>query len=130
MNIFSSLAKDAARGSVSIFKEDNPMGYFTKPELKETLEVFSSDVKTHYKLRNIKDAFDVMKLGVSFSRTPNHTFQNGESGTWLSFQVGKIRRNLFVPQFGDMQRLIHDYASGKFKIDKTLEEYYQEAGGE
>ena len=130
MDIFSSLAKDAARGSLSIFKEDNPMGYFTRPEFKETLEAFSSDLKTHYKLRNTKDGFDVMKLGVSFSRTPNDTVQNGEIGTWLSFQVGKVKRNLFMPQFGDMQRLIHDYASGKLKIDKTLEEYYQEACGE
>lgn len=128
MDIFGSIKKrEASNGSTSIFKDNNPMGYFKKEEFKNNLELFSSDVKTQFKLRSCMDGFNAMKLGLTLSRTPNHTFSNGEKGSWLSTQFGKVKRNIFIPHFGDMERLIDDYAAGKIKIEKTLEEYYKEA---
>lgn len=128
MNIFHFNEKGSgAPLNNSIFTEDNANGYSSKPEFKSNLELFGSDEKTRYKLRVYIDLFNYMKAGVRLTKMPDHTFNNGESGSWLALQIGRVKRNLFIPHFGDMKRLIDDYASGRLKIDKTLEEYYNEA---
>ncbi|WAC41077.1 hypothetical protein [Pedobacter sp. SL55] len=114
----------------SIFKEDNPMGYFTKPEFKSNLELLGSEQTTHYLLRNLDDFFGIAKVGLPFNRKPNHTINNGMHGSWLSTQAGKVKTNIFIAHFGEMQRFIDEYAAGRLKIDRTLEEYYKEACGE
>lgn len=128
MSLLNLLTESGAtKTNNSIFKEKNPIGYFTKAEFKSNLELFSSEVTTHHVVKNIEDAFGIMQAGLSFTRKPNHTLNNGRSGTWLALQAGKVKRNIFITHFGDMQRLIDDYALGRLKIEKTLEEYYVEA---
>lgn len=114
----------------SIFKEDSQDGYFTKSEFANTPKEWASNPKTQFKLRNLIDVFTIMQAKIPLTGMPNHTFNNGERGTWLSFRTGKVRRSLFLHHFGDMERFIDDYASGNLQIDKSLDDYYKEAYGE
>lgn len=117
----------SAQGVDSLIKENNPDGYFTKAEVVTNLDRLSSDRKSHYLVGNMKFLFPAMKQNVGLTKMPQHIIENGQGYTWLAIRVGRVVRNIKVPHFGEMQRLIDDYAMGVVKISNTLEELYDEA---
>lgn len=117
----------SAQGVESLIKENGVNGYFTKEELVTNLDSWSSYAKAHYKVRNLEFLFSAMKQNVSFTKTPQHVVEDGVESTWLTLKVGRIAKTMKIDHFGDMKRLIDDYAMGVIKINQTLEELYDEA---
>jgi len=117
----------SAPGVDSLIKENNPEGYFTKTDVLNNLDRLSSDPKLRYLIGNTNFLFSAMKQNISFTKMPQHIVENGQGYTWLALRVGRVSRNIKVPHFGEMQRLIDDYAMGVTKISSTLEELYDEA---
>jgi hypothetical protein len=115
------------QGAGSLIKENNPDGYFTGAEIVTNLDRLSADPKLRYLVGNSKFLLSAMKQNVGFTKMPQHIIEEGAGYTWVSLKVGRVSRNLKIPHFGDMQRLIDDYASGVVKVSQTLEELYEEA---
>ncbi|GEM_PF-6893133 len=128
--MFKELIKNeasVAQGVTSLIKENNQNGYFTKSEFVTRLDEWSSDQKTHYKVRNLQTLFKAMKQNVSLTREPQHVVEEGISYTWLKMKVGRIEKPMKIEHFGEMKRFIDDYAMGVVKVTQTLEELYDEA---
>ncbi|WP_162796200.1 hypothetical protein [Pedobacter namyangjuensis] len=110
----------------SLFKESCPRGYFSNPELNGYLSKSASDPKTIWQNQNLKQLFDIMKANVNLAREPQHTLEDGIGMTWLRFKIGRVTKNLKIAHFGDIKRLIDDYASGSLKVTQSLEDLYNE----
>ncbi|MCX2431102.1 hypothetical protein [Pedobacter sp. GR22-10] len=114
-------------GSVSLFVEENPHGYLKKIETVKILDELGSDQTNRWILIHLSNFFKFAKLNGSFNRSPQHTIEDGKGFTWLTLKIGRVIKPCKVIHFGEMKRLIDDYASGKLKINQTLEELYEQA---
>lgn len=117
----------ASQGGSSLIKDNNPNGYFLKDELVKMIDQLSADSKTHYKVRNLEFLFDAMKQNVSLTKEPQHVVKDGIESTWLTMKLGRVVKVLNIEHFGDIKRLIDDYAMGVIKVTQTLVELYDEA---
>lgn len=116
-----------APGGGSLIKENDPNGYFTKAELVDYCDKLSSDPKLRHLIGNINVLFLAMKQNIELPKDPNHIVEDGQGYTWVRLKIGRVSKNVKIIHFGDMKRLIQDYAEKSIKIDQTLEELYDEA---
>lgn len=100
------------------FKENNPRGYFTRPEFVEF-----GNTLTENEAKDFTDLIAQLKAGSKL----NLKFQLrhdkvGKQYAWIEFLFAKANKGFKLLVAGDVLRLIEEYAVGLVKIGFTAEE--------
>lgn len=123
MTSLSQEKKGKSITAFDFFKENNPSGYFTKPDFLKLTESLERKEPIHF----VK-VFESLNKGerIEFDDTIQED-KWGREYLWIKFTYARAVRGLKLVGGKEMVSFISDYAYGKINVDFTVDELTDEA---